>query len=275
MSENQISSSLIIGYGLLGAGVLQALRRKKQQVWATTRSDHKFEDIKESGASPLQLDMNIESTWENLLLLGEHWVNIFVLVPPSQIELDSLKKFLSFIRRRGKSRIILSSSTVVYGTAQRIVTADSEVEINSKRAERQYAIEQFFKDSIDECKIVRLAGLYSKDRVIGRKAILENRLMEGKGEAWLNLIHINDAARLLLMAMETGTAGKIELGSDGSPVRRGKYYTDLANFLSAKTPVFQNQESKKGEGRQCDSTVTMTRTGWQPRINDYKKGWLV
>jgi nucleoside-diphosphate-sugar epimerase len=275
MSENQISSSLIIGYGLLGASILRELKQKKRLIWATSRSHHKFKSIKEAGARPVQLDINEEATWKNLLLVKEPWLNIFVLVPPSQIELDSLKTFLSFLAGRGKCRLILSSSTVVYGTTQRLVDADSEVEINSERAERQYAIEQCFKDSIEEYKIVRLAGLYSKDRIVGRKAILENRRMDGKSGAWLNLIHVSDAARLLVMAMEMKTAGKIELASDGVPVRRLKYYTDLASFLSAKTPVFQNKESDKGEGRQCDSKLTMRRTGWQPLISDYKKGWLV
>jgi nucleoside-diphosphate-sugar epimerase len=229
-----------------------------------------------TGQTPLlTITLNNPETWVNLLPLTNHEIDVYFLLPPSQIEQAALRDFVTLMGTWQIRRMVMSSSTVVYGSQSRIVDADSEVNIDTARAERQYSIEQNMASSGIELKIVRLAGLYASDRIIGKQAILDGQALSGKGDNWLDLIHTTDAANLLIEVMASETASSIEMGSDGNPVRRAKYYGDLANYYSREVPAFRNEKTERGEGRRCENSITVERTGWRAAITDYRKGWLI
>ncbi len=273
MADMNKYTPLIIGCGYLGIRLLKRLSTMRDQVWATTRTAGKMKDIKNVGGSPLLLDISDENSWVNLEVLTEAPLEIYFLLPPSQIELASLKGFLSFMQSHSIVRLLMSSSTVVYGSSSRTVDADSEVKIDSKRAERQYSVEQCFEKFEGDSRILRLAGLYSADRIIGRESIIDGKTQSGHGESYLNLIHASDAVELLINVMSSQTAANIELACDGKPVMRVKYYSDLAMHLSCEAPEFSEKLSERGNGRQCDNQLTLQRTGWTPIITNYKEGW--
>ena len=275
MSETQQALSLIIGCGHLGSRILNKLESKGIQLWATSRSRVNPGRITNTGTVSVQVDINKQDTWQNLASLIEYELDVYFLLPPSQVELAAIQDFVSFIGNWNIRRLVMSSSTVVYGARSRIVNANSEVNIDTARAERQYSVEQNMSSFGIGLKIVRLAGLYASDRIIGRQAIFDDQTLSGKGENWLNLIHTTDAANLLIEVMASETASSIELGSDGKPVRRAKYYEDLANYFSRSAPVFQNEKTERGDGRQCDNRITVERVAWRPEITDYRKGWLI
>lgn len=150
----------------------------------------------------------------------------------------------------------------------------SAVDIDSPGAERQYAVEQSLVGSGDKVKIVRLAGLYGPDRVIGRQAIIDGQAIAGKSDSYLNLVHVDDAVDLLIKVMASETAEVIELGCDGRPVKRSQYYGDLAASLACDAPVFL-ETGERGEGRVCDNRITVARTGWQPCHVDYRQSFQV
>jgi hypothetical protein len=274
MIETQQTISLIIGCGHLGSRVLSELESKGIQAWATSRKQVNAELIK-NPETHLLLDINNRETWKNLLPLTTAEIDVYFLLPPSQIELACLQDFVTLLGIWKIRRLVMSSSTVVYGSQSRLVDADSEVNIDTDRAERQYSIEQNIRSSGIELKIVRLAGLYASDRIIGKQAILDGQTLSGKGDSWLNLIHTTDAANLLIEVMASETASSIEMGSDGNPVRRANYYGDLADHYSREPPVFRNEETERGEGRRCDNSITVERTAWRAAITDYRKGWLI
>jgi dTDP-4-dehydrorhamnose reductase len=272
MTENQDSISVVIGCGHLGAKLLAKLGSDENQVWVTNRS--KMMPTEQKHRSVL-FDINNPDSWNKLAPLSESMLDIYFLLPPSRIEPAKLNEFISFMSSWRVRRIVMSSSTVVYGSESILVDADSAVNIDTARAERQHLLEQSFVSSGLELKIVRLAGLYAADRIIGRQAIIENQKLSGNGDEWLNLIHTTDAAELLIRIMGSDTAAPVELGSDGVPVPRYKYYSDLADFLSSGPPSFDNETTERGDGRQCDNSITVKRTGWRPAIGDYREGWLI
>ena len=55
---------------------------------------------------------------------------------------------------------------------------------------------------------------------------------------WLNLIHVDDAARIVLLAEQQTQPPKLYVVSDGQPVVRGDYYRELARLLPAPPPRF-------------------------------------
>jgi nucleoside-diphosphate-sugar epimerase len=63
-------------------------------------------------------------------------------------------------------------------------------------------------------------------------------------DGWLNLIHVGDAARIVvaadawLAARETADGPHVFCVSDGTPVVRGEYYAEAARLVGAPPPGF-------------------------------------
>ena len=85
---------------------------------------------------------------------------------------------------------------------------------------------------------IRLAGLYGPGRVIGRDAILRGGPIAADANHWLNLIHVEDAARLVVAAALAPSPRPLYLGCDDRPVKRREYYETLARLLAAPAPTF-------------------------------------
>ena len=215
-------------------------------------------------------DLNKAETWHILDEIKSQKLDLYVLVPPSQIDAESFAEFVSYLRKVPVHKAILASSTVVYGNSEREVDADSKVEIDSVRGERQYAVEQLWRKLGVNTRIVRFAGLYGPGRIIGKGLVEKGESIPGLSEAWLNLIHVEDAAKLLIKVATAEYAQAVELGCDGKPVKRGEYYSDLARHLNCQPPVFLEDDSVRGRGRRCSNTLTIERTGWQPERIDYR-----
>lgn len=261
-----INSHLIIGCGYLGKRLLALL--EDQTCWFTNRSQTSY-------AHSFLLDINDESTWNNLdILSDEKALIIYCMVPPSQIDLTLFPSFIHRVNSLNTSRCILISSTVVYGNTDRVVDADSDVELDSDRAKRQYQIEQDWLESNEESCVVRLAGLYGPDRIIGRNTILQGETIKGDPDGWLNLIHVDDAATLVKRIAEMDEPEIIELGCDGVPIKRKDHYAFVAETLDKPLPDFDIEGQERGIGRRCDNKLTIERTGWQPEFKNFKEGLL-
>ncbi len=254
---------LVIGCGYLGKRLTGLLNGKT--VWTTNRSGSQY-------GNSILLDINDKETWPNMdVISNQSGLIVYLMVPPSQIDLKRFSDFTNKLINIKSFRNILISSTVVYGNKDRIVNSDSDVDIDNARAERQYNIEQIWLNSFSKTTIVRLAGIYGPERVIGLNSLLQGEVINGDPEGWLNLIQVDDAAALIKKIGEMEQSARIELGSDGNPVKREEYYSFLANLLHKPLSGFRMNEQSRGVGRRCDNKLTMQRTGWRPGYVDYKK----
>ena len=258
------ASHLIIGCGYLGGYLLNLLADR--MVWVTYRT------ALSSKADSILLDINNTDTWDNLSVLSDqHKLTIYFMVPPSGIDMACFVAFVNRLNQLDPYRSILISSTVVYGNRDRVVNADSNVAIDSARAERQFQIEQAWLNNMNNACIVRLAGIYGPDRVIGLKGVMKGETINGDPEGWLNLIHVDDAASLVKRIGEMDKPERIELGCDGIPIKRKAYYAWLAEFLDKPLPDFHISEQSRGTGRRCDNKLTIQRTGWQPEHKAFRQ----
>ncbi len=258
------SSHLILGCGYLGKRLLALL--DNEVCWYTNRSQT-------SESHSLLLDINNESTWNNLDVLSDKQaLTIYCMVPPSQIDLALFYSFINRVNTLNTNRCILVSSTVVYGNTNRIVDSDSDVEIDSERAERQYKIEQAWLESNEDSCVVQLAGIYGPERIIGKNSIMQGEAINGDPDGWLNLIHVDDAAHLIKRTGEIEQPEIIELGSDGMPIKRKDYYAFVAEALKKPMPDFIIDNQARGIGRRCDNKLTIERTGWHPEFKNFKEG---
>jgi nucleoside-diphosphate-sugar epimerase len=70
------------------------------------------------------------------------------------------------------------------------------------------------------------------------KAIKAGEPITGDADKWLNLIHVEDGASVVVAADDHARAGSLYNVSDNSPVRRRDFYTKLADVLGAPQPRF-------------------------------------
>ena len=182
-------------------------------------------------------------------------------------------------------RVVMTSSTGVYGQQNgERVDADTPAEPSDERGQLLLEGERVWLESSLDAYVVRFAGLYGPGRVVGMKAVREGAPLVGDPNAWLNLIHVDDAADLLLAVVTCDRPGRIDQGSDGLPVKRIEYYSFLAEKLGAP-PVRMMDAAEasvkfnlpagrltRASSKQCDNVPTCQRTGWLPRYPTFRDG---
>ncbi|MFV0446531.1 MAG: hypothetical protein ACK5Q5_23415 [Planctomycetaceae bacterium] len=105
--------------------------------------------------------------------------------------------------------------------------------------------------------ILRLSGIYGPGRVLTRvESLRSGTPLAGSPAAWLNLIHVDDAAAAVMAVADCTAPESLYLVSDDCPVTRGEYYSELARLTDSPPPVFDPfQSPRHGQGlnKRCSS----------------------
>jgi nucleoside-diphosphate-sugar epimerase len=239
-----MSTKLVFGCGYLGLRVARLWRQAGHQVFAVTRLSTRAADLEAAGLKPLVAD---------------------VTNPQSLLHLPSAESVLyavGYDRTAGKSlrevyvqglhnvldalpaavqRIVYISSTGVYGqSGGEWVDEDSICQPTREsgraclEAENLLLAHRFGPRSI----VLRLAGIYGPGRIPRQAALAAGEAIAAPSEGWLNLIHVDDAARIVLAAEQHGRPPCLYTVSDGRPPQRREYYEELARLLKAPPPEF-------------------------------------
>lgn len=204
-------------------------------------------------------------------------LSVLCLLPPGAcqdaagllVPFEGLLKTLVLI---APTSAVLSSSTGVYGDhGNETVSAETHCRPVSAREHRLNELEARWQ-SLPGHRILRLAGLYGPGRVIGLQNLQNRQPIGGDPDGYLNLIHVEDAAALLLSCLQ-GAGAAIELGCDGAPVPRRLYYSYLAATFGLAAPHFNGEPSARGGGgRRCDPASSWRRLKWRPSYRDFRAG---
>jgi nucleoside-diphosphate-sugar epimerase len=93
--------------------------------------------------------------------------------------------------------------------------------------------------------ILRLAGIYGQGRIPFIDKLRAGEPIPAPVTGYLNLIHVDDAADVVLAAEAFAPieqSPRIYCVSDGQPVERGEYYSEVARQISAPAPRFVDPE---------------------------------
>lgn len=262
---------LLLGCGYLGAAMLPGLGGV---VHAVTRGAARHAGLVATGARCVAADLAAPDLEARLAphLAGFDGL-VFVLAPPSAWPEEEvapafarLRALLAGLRvRRG----VLASSTAVYGDADgAVVGADAPLDETAPRSRKLIAIERAWLAADFDARVVRLAGLYGPGRVIGLESVRRGETLPGDGDAWLNLLHIEDAARAMLATALAPAPLRAALISDGTPLRRRDYYTALASHIGAPAPRFGAEGGRGVGSRRCDPVASWAALDRAPRWPD-------
>lgn len=272
-------SWLLIGCGYVGQRVLTLLGAAGAQVRVITRDPARAAALTAAGATRVCVGDYADAAFLQACCAAlPPPLRVLCLLPPSACadergELQPLQGMVATLGAVAPARAILTSSTGVYGEqGGGIVAAETPCRPQSPREQRLAAIERSWLAAGNAHQVLRYAGLYGPGRVIGLAGLRQGAAVAGDPDGWLNLLHVDDAAALLVrMALED--AATIELGADGTPVTRRTYYRALAALAGAPAPVFDAGAATRGGGaRRCVPASTCERLAWRPMYRDFRAG---
>jgi nucleoside-diphosphate-sugar epimerase len=178
-------------------------------------------------------------------------------------------------------RFIYISTTGVYGNAGgEWVDEDTPPDPRRDGGRASLAAEQVLKESrfADHGVVLRLAGLYGPGRIPFLDKLRAGEPIPAVSTGFLNLIHVDDAAAVVVAAIEHAVKRPVYCVSDGHPVERGKYYREVARLIGAAPPTFVTPDlnSPRAARAEADRRVKNARMladlGVTLQYPDYRAG---
>ena len=241
-------AKLICGCGYLGLRVAERWLEAGEQVFAVTRSSRRAEELKGRGLSPLLADVTDPATLADLpaasTLLYAVGFDRSAGKPMQEVYVGGLGNVLDAISPETQKIIYISSTSVYSQTGGVWVDEGSPCEPQRDNGQVCLSAEQTLEEHRQGPKAItlRLAGLYGPGRIPRRAALLAGEAIPAPSEGYLNLIHVDDAARVVLAAEERARPPRLYLVSDGHPPSRAEYYAELARLAGGPPPRYAPPE---------------------------------
>ncbi|QDV36703.1 SDR family oxidoreductase [Tautonia plasticadhaerens] len=239
-------STLIIGCGYLGVRVARRLREDGHRVFGTTRSRARAEALAAEGIEPILADVLDRDSLSGLPSVDRAFYCVGYDrgsgVPIGHVYVDGLRHALGRLANRAR-RLVYASSTGVYGDhgggwIDEEAAPDPGTESGRACLQAEAALREFSQEYTYPASILRFSGLYGPGRVMRRDAILAGEPIPSDPEAYLNLVHVDDAASAAVAALRVAKPGPLYLVSDDRPVTRAEFYAELATLLGGPEPRF-------------------------------------
>ena len=201
-----VGPRLVVGCGYLGRHVANRWVAERQEVFAITRSHKHADEFVRAGIRPIVADvMRLESLSGLPAAATVLYAVGYDRTQASGIEEVYLRGLVNVLNALPSStgRVIYVSSTGVYGDFAG-EWIDEQTPCFPERsggkaclaAEEALAAHPRGADSI----VLRMAGIYGPGRIPSREALESGRTIAAPANGWLNLIHVDDAARVVLAA---------------------------------------------------------------------------
>jgi len=243
--------ALIIGCGYLGRRVAAVWRSQGHAVSALTRSSDNAATLRKLGIEPILGDVLDRAALRSLpaadVVLYAVGYDRQAAAAKREVYVQGLENVLREIASR-VGRFLYVSSTSVYGQdGGEWIDETSPCVPSTEDGQICLAAEQtvwrFFPSANVSGRgaiVLRFSGIYGPDRLLRRiESVRKQEPIRANPEGFLNLIHVDDGARIVAAIAEHGRLGATYLVTDNRPVRRREYYTLLANLVDAPAPMFQ------------------------------------
>jgi nucleoside-diphosphate-sugar epimerase len=241
-------SKLIFGCGYLGSRVARLWRQAGHEVFVVTRSNDRARAFAAEGLRPIVADVLRPNTLVDLpaadtVLYAIGYDRGYVGIAGAsmhEVYVDGLGAVLAALPA-ATNRFLYVSSTGVYGQSHgETVDENSPCEPTRAGGRACLAAEALLAADLmgNRGIVLRMAGLYGPGRIPNLAEIRNGRPLAVTSSGHLNLIHVDDAAAVVLAADERASPPRAYLVSDGQPVERHEYYSELARLLCVDSPEF-------------------------------------
>lgn len=245
-----MAQKLIIGCGYLGWRVAQQWYSEGHELCAVTRSQARADEYRRGGVAPIIADV---ARPETLAALPDVETILYAVgfdrsasASIQAVYAGGMKNVLA-AAPPSVQRLIYISTTGVYGPAAGQWVDESTPPAPERdgghaslAAEQLLAEHPLGRRSV----ILRFAGIYGPGRVPHLEKLRSGEPIAAPSKGWLNLIHVEDGARIVVAAEQWLSAQGFANGphvfnvSDGVPVVRSDYYSEAARLIGAPAPRF-------------------------------------
>ena len=270
-------SILIIGCGDIGLRVAKQLSTS-HRVFALTSSQHRFQELREAGTTPILGNLDEpESLWR-LASLAQ---TVIHLAPPqNQGSRDHRTRNLLRILAQGSSavrRLIYISTTGVYGDHRGArVSEVTPVNPQSERAKRRVDAERMLRlwgpAHGVVITILRVPGIYAADRLPIERLQSQTPALLPEEDAYSNHIHSDDLARLVCAAIYHGKPQRVINACDGNETKMGDYFDEVADaFGLARAPRMPAKQLQEIVSPMLWSFMRESRRVTNTRLSELKR----
>ena len=253
---------LVVGCGYLGTRVADRWIATGSRVFGITRRESRAAELAARGIDPVVADVTAAPgsaafVAEAIRRLPEidtvFWAVGFdrsAAASHRDVHVGGLSAVLDALAngRSVRPRVILSSSTGVWGEADG-GTVDETTPVHPSREAGRVLVEAeslLRAHPLGPGVSLRFAGLYGPGRLPRIADLQAGRPITADPDSWLNMIHADDAARIVCAiadcAASAGGEGPIPrplyVVSDGRPVRRRDWYGRLAELSHSPSPTW-------------------------------------
>jgi nucleoside-diphosphate-sugar epimerase len=229
-------------------------------VFAVTRSADKARILAQEGIRPLVADLNRPQSLRGATLAQVPASVLFAVGydrdparPLEQVYVEGLRHVLDWLPERTQ-RFLYVSSTGVYGDAAgQVVDEDSPCRPGREGGRACLAGERLLASHPlgSRTVILRLGGLYGPGRILRAEALRRGEPIDAPAAGHLNLIHVEDAAAIVILADQKAAAGRVYNVVDGHQVQRADYFRELARLLGAPPPRFSPPSADSASARRA------------------------
>jgi nucleoside-diphosphate-sugar epimerase len=229
---------VIVGCGEVGMRLLPLIR-DRYHVYAVTSHAERCAELRAAGATPIVANLDHPSA--NLARIGRLAKLVIHLAPPQATgEKDLRTRRLSAILPE-HATVVYISTTGVYGDcAGAIVSETRPIHPMSERAKRRVDAEQqlraWAKRRSGKLAILRVPGIYSKTRLpVARLEAGLPALIDAE-DVYTNHIHQDDLAAIIVKAIDRALPQRVYHATDGSHLKMGTYFEEVAHYLGLPPP---------------------------------------
>ncbi len=274
---------LIIGCGYLGFRVAKLWQRQGHSVVAMTRKPERLTRFAEQGITGIIGDVTQPQTLDGLpeadIVLVAVGMDRSMYSDVEMVYVGGLKNVLDKLPGRPK-HLIYVSSTGVYGDfGGEWVDETSTTDPLRPGGKACLKAEQLIRDSqlAGRSTLLRFAGIYGPDRVPTKERIMSGDWKKLSSAGFLNLIHVDDGAKIVDQIARTEPAGETYLVSDGNPVLRRDYYSYIAECLGAEQipwseTAVDSKAARSGSNKRISNKKLVERFQIELDFPDYRAG---
>lgn len=165
----------------------------------------------------------------------------FVPPPSAGVKDTRLKRFLNKLSKQLPRRIVMISTTGVYGDSDgEWIDENTAINPQADRAVRRVSAEQVLQRWTEkthvEFMILRVPGIYAEDRLPLARLKKGLPIVKTDEAGFTNRIHADDLAQACKAAMQCKTSNHIINVTDGSPSTMTDYFNHVADFAKLPRP---------------------------------------
>ena len=246
---------LVVGAGYTGSRIAAHFKSQKQKVTVVTKTGRRSAEFEGNGIHHVTADLTRPETLE--LIPPAH----FIVICPApdegteenyrEIYIEGIRNFLESLKKNPKPFFILyiSSTSVWRPRAGEWVDETIPPDPETEKGRILVQAEKNILDSGFPSAVFRLSGIYGPGR--NRLKNLESGKAIGEENSYMNMIHVEDIARVVPVLFKKGELGQVYTGVDDRPVLRSDFYKELAELTGRKVDF---KFSENPGGKRCRNT---------------------